>query len=76
MEKRRNRPPKYDREDMKTTLRAMKRVAEIKQKRDADFHKARYNLQHSILSLCKAFFAVGSLSSFLFAIVSISNIWS
>eukprot|EP00009_Paramoeba_aestuarina_P014110 CAMPEP_0201523826 /NCGR_PEP_ID=MMETSP0161_2-20130828/20948_1 /ASSEMBLY_ACC=CAM_ASM_000251 /TAXON_ID=180227 /ORGANISM="Neoparamoeba aestuarina, Strain SoJaBio B1-5/56/2" /LENGTH=162 /DNA_ID=CAMNT_0047923051 /DNA_START=286 /DNA_END=774 /DNA_ORIENTATION=- len=41
MEKRRNRPPKYDREQMATTIRAMKRVAEIKKKRDEDFHAQR-----------------------------------
>ena len=41
MEKRRNRPPKYDREQMATTIKAMKRVAEIKKKRDEDFHSAR-----------------------------------
>ena len=41
MEKRRNRPPKYDREQMRTTLKAMKRIAEIKKRRDDDFYKAR-----------------------------------
>jgi len=41
MEKRRNRPPKYDREQMRTTLKAMKRIAEIKKRRDDDFYQAR-----------------------------------
>lgn len=41
MEKRRNRPPKYDREQMAVTIKAMKRVAEIKKKRDEDFHATR-----------------------------------
>eukprot|EP00008_Paramoeba_atlantica_P014724 CAMPEP_0201474900 /NCGR_PEP_ID=MMETSP0151_2-20130828/383_1 /ASSEMBLY_ACC=CAM_ASM_000257 /TAXON_ID=200890 /ORGANISM="Paramoeba atlantica, Strain 621/1 / CCAP 1560/9" /LENGTH=157 /DNA_ID=CAMNT_0047854835 /DNA_START=213 /DNA_END=686 /DNA_ORIENTATION=- len=41
MERRRNRPPKYDPELMKTTLAAMKRVQEIKKKRDDDYHSAR-----------------------------------
>eukprot|EP00211_Chloroparvula_japonica_P013552 CAMPEP_0119121784 /NCGR_PEP_ID=MMETSP1310-20130426/2254_1 /TAXON_ID=464262 /ORGANISM="Genus nov. species nov., Strain RCC2339" /LENGTH=145 /DNA_ID=CAMNT_0007111363 /DNA_START=389 /DNA_END=826 /DNA_ORIENTATION=+ len=41
MEKRRNRPPKYDRELMASTIRAMKRNAEIKERRQADFYKAR-----------------------------------
>lgn len=41
MEKRRNRPPKYDREQMATTIKAMKKVAEIKKSRDEDFHASR-----------------------------------
>jgi large subunit ribosomal protein L24e len=40
-EKRRNRPVKYNRELMQTTLRAMKRVAEIQEKRKEMFYKMR-----------------------------------
>ena len=40
-EKKRNRPQKYDREKMAVTLRAMKKVAEIKEKRERNFIKKR-----------------------------------
>lgn len=40
-EKRRNRPVKYNRELMATTLRAMKRVVEIQEKRKEMFFKMR-----------------------------------
>eukprot|EP00286_Rhodomonas_abbreviata_P025691 CAMPEP_0181308638 /NCGR_PEP_ID=MMETSP1101-20121128/11576_1 /TAXON_ID=46948 /ORGANISM="Rhodomonas abbreviata, Strain Caron Lab Isolate" /LENGTH=116 /DNA_ID=CAMNT_0023415047 /DNA_START=324 /DNA_END=674 /DNA_ORIENTATION=- len=40
-EKRRNRPIKYDRETMAITLRAMKKVAEIREKRERAFIKKR-----------------------------------
>mmetsp|Transcript_9670 Transcript_9670/g.13994 ORF Transcript_9670/g.13994 Transcript_9670/m.13994 type:complete len:158 (-) Transcript_9670:418-891(-) len=40
-EKKRNRPVKYDREKMAVTLRAMKKVAEIKEKRERTFIKKR-----------------------------------
>ena len=40
-EKRRNRPVKYNRETMETTLRAMKRVSEVQSKRQAMFFKMR-----------------------------------
>jgi large subunit ribosomal protein L24e len=40
-EKRRNRPVKYNRETMEQTLRAMKRVSEIQQKRQEMFFKMR-----------------------------------
>uniref|UniRef100_A0A7S3PS99 TRASH domain-containing protein n=1 Tax=Aplanochytrium stocchinoi TaxID=215587 RepID=A0A7S3PS99_9STRA len=40
-EKRRNRPVKYDRELMQQTLRAMKRVEEIKSARQQRFYKNR-----------------------------------
>eukprot|EP00961_Rhodomonas_salina_P055476 745555-Rhodomonas_salina.4 len=40
-EKRRNRPVKYDREKMAVTLRAMKKVAEIREKRERAFIKKR-----------------------------------
>ncbi|KAJ3081061.1 ATPase-activating ribosome biosynthesis protein [Quaeritorhiza haematococci] len=40
-EKRRNVPVRYDRELMATTLKAMKRVAEIKAKREKVFFKKR-----------------------------------
>ncbi|KAJ3014145.1 ATPase-activating ribosome biosynthesis protein [Thoreauomyces humboldtii] len=40
-EKRRNVPVRYDRTLMATTLKAMKRVAEIKAKRERVFYKAR-----------------------------------
>jgi large subunit ribosomal protein L24e len=41
-EKRRNIPVRYDRDLMQTTLKAMKRVQEIKQKRERVFYKQRY----------------------------------
>ncbi|KAK0503337.1 ribosomal protein L24e-domain-containing protein [Armillaria luteobubalina] len=40
-EKRRNVPVRYDRELMKTTITAMKRVGEIKQRRERAFWKSR-----------------------------------
>jgi large subunit ribosomal protein L24e len=40
-EKRRNRPVKYNRELMSKTLQAMKRVAEIKSKREERFFERR-----------------------------------
>ena len=40
-EKRRNRPAKYDRNVVGTSLRAMKRVAEIKSAREEAFYRAR-----------------------------------
>jgi large subunit ribosomal protein L24e len=40
-EKRRNRPTRYDRESMGTTLRAMSRVQEIKNKREKLHFKHR-----------------------------------
>lgn len=40
-EKRRNRPVRYNRETMATTLRAMKRVSEIQHKRQDMFFKMR-----------------------------------
>mmetsp|Transcript_10891 Transcript_10891/g.34702 ORF Transcript_10891/g.34702 Transcript_10891/m.34702 type:complete len:183 (-) Transcript_10891:29-577(-) len=40
-EKRRNRPAKYDREVMAKTIRAMKRVSEIRSKREERFHESR-----------------------------------
>ena len=40
-EKKRNRPQKYDREKMAVTLRAMKKVAEVKEKRERNFIKKR-----------------------------------
>ncbi|RYG66877.1 hypothetical protein EON64_08715 [archaeon] len=40
-EKRRNRPIKYNREKMETTLRAIKRVNEIQAKRQEMFYKMR-----------------------------------
>jgi hypothetical protein len=43
-EKRRNIPVRYDRELVQTTMKAMKRVAEIKQKREHAFWKHRYVL--------------------------------
>lgn len=39
--KKRNRPIKYDREIWNSTLRAMKRIEEIKLRRQADFYKNR-----------------------------------
>ncbi|CAG7854256.1 SubName: Full=Related to RLP24-Ribosomal Like Protein 24, part of a pre-60S complex {ECO:0000313/EMBL:CCA67501.1} [Serendipita indica DSM 11827] len=40
-EKRRNVPVRYDRELVQTTIKAMKRIAEIKQKRERAFWKHR-----------------------------------
>lgn len=40
-EKRRNVPVRYDRDLVQTTIKAMKRVAEIKQRRDHAFWKQR-----------------------------------
>ena len=40
-EKRRNVPVRYDRNLMETTIKAMKRVSEIKQKRERVFYKHR-----------------------------------
>jgi len=44
-EKRRNRPQKYDREKMAGTLRAMKKVAEIREKRERAFIKKRMQVK-------------------------------
>mmetsp|Transcript_59551 Transcript_59551/g.140304 ORF Transcript_59551/g.140304 Transcript_59551/m.140304 type:complete len:157 (-) Transcript_59551:26-496(-) len=44
-EKRRNRPVKYDREKMAVTLRAMKKVAEIREKRERAFIKKRMQVK-------------------------------
>ena len=41
MEKRRNRPVKYDRELMGATLRAMQRASDVQEKRAAIHHKNR-----------------------------------
>lgn len=41
-EKRRNVPVRYDRELVATTLKAMERVSEIRQKRERAFWKNRY----------------------------------
>ncbi|KAF8317480.1 hypothetical protein DL93DRAFT_2125143 [Clavulina sp. PMI_390] len=40
-EKRRNIPVRYDRDLLQTTLKVMKRVAEIRSKREAQFYKNR-----------------------------------
>lgn len=47
-EKRRNRPVKYDRELMANTLKVMKRVAEIKKRREAVFYKNRMKVKKSV----------------------------
>mmetsp|Transcript_46042 Transcript_46042/g.92058 ORF Transcript_46042/g.92058 Transcript_46042/m.92058 type:complete len:157 (-) Transcript_46042:73-543(-) len=44
-EKRRNRPQRYDREKMAITLRAMKKVAEIREKRERAFIKKRMQVK-------------------------------
>ena len=44
-ERKRNRPVKYDRELYQTTLAAMTRVQEIKEKREAKFYKVRCQQQ-------------------------------
>lgn len=41
-EKRRNIPVRYDRELVQTTVKAMKRIAEIKKRREHMFWKHRY----------------------------------
>lgn len=43
-EKRRNVPVRYDRELVKTTITAMKRIGEIKQRREHAFWKQRFLL--------------------------------
>ena len=50
-EKTRNRPVRYDRELMGTTLRAMKRVSEIKERREQDFFKNRMKVRKSMEKL-------------------------
>ena len=40
-EKKRNRPVKYDRELMQTTIKAMKRISEIKANRETRLHEKR-----------------------------------
>lgn len=42
MEKRRNVPTKYNRNLMATTITAMKRTLEIRQRRQADFWRNRF----------------------------------
>ena len=46
-EKRRNVPVRYDRELMQTTIHAMKRVAEVKKRREHAFWKNRYSIKLS-----------------------------
>ena len=46
-EKRRNVPVRYDRELMQTTIHAMKRVAEVKKRREHAFWKNRYMIKPS-----------------------------
>jgi len=46
-EKRRNVPVRYDRELVKTTITAMKRIGEIKQRREHAFWKQRFLLSLS-----------------------------
>ena len=50
-EKRRNVPVRYDRELVKTTITAMKRIGEIKKRREHVFWKNR-----SVFLLCCIFF--------------------
>lgn len=50
-EKRRNIPVRYDRDLLQTTMKAMKRVAEIKAKRELQFYKNRYCVFLSIALL-------------------------
>ena len=49
-EKRRNVPVRYDRELVQTTIKAMKRIAEIKTRRERVFFKHRYG--EPLLSVC------------------------
>mmetsp|Transcript_21452 Transcript_21452/g.67328 ORF Transcript_21452/g.67328 Transcript_21452/m.67328 type:complete len:160 (+) Transcript_21452:178-657(+) len=53
MEKRRNRPIKYDRDLVGTTLRAMQRVAEVQGKRAAVHHKNRM-VKHKVKDVVRA----------------------
>lgn len=46
-EKRRNIPVRYDRDLLQTTLKVMKRVADIKARREAQFYKNRQVQSHS-----------------------------
>mmetsp|Transcript_3105 Transcript_3105/g.11194 ORF Transcript_3105/g.11194 Transcript_3105/m.11194 type:complete len:178 (-) Transcript_3105:242-775(-) len=41
MERKRNRPEKYNRELVQTTVKAIKRISEIREKRQARFHEKR-----------------------------------
>jgi len=54
-EKRRNVPVRYDRELMATTLKAMKRISEIKAKRERKMYKERFvfEFRNTILFLSK-----------------------
>lgn len=49
-EKRRNVPVRYDRELVQTTIKAMKRIAEIKNRRERAFFKHR--CEEPLLSVC------------------------
>lgn len=51
-EKRRNVPVRYDRELVKTTVKAMKRIAEIKKRREHMFWKHRYVYVDGLLFVC------------------------
>ncbi|KAG9318677.1 hypothetical protein JVU11DRAFT_772 [Chiua virens] len=46
-EKRRNVPVRYDRELVQTTIKAMKRIGEIKQRREHAFWKQRQGSLHA-----------------------------
>jgi large subunit ribosomal protein L24e len=50
-EKRRHRPVKYDREKMAITLRAMKKVAEVREKRERAFIKKRLAVRKQVEKL-------------------------
>ena len=50
-EKRRHRPVKYDREKMAITLRAMKKVAEVREKRERAFIKKRLSVRKQVEKL-------------------------
>eukprot|EP01127_Copromyxa_protea_P002070 TRINITY_DN11956_c0_g1_i1.p1 TRINITY_DN11956_c0_g1~~TRINITY_DN11956_c0_g1_i1.p1 ORF type:complete len:161 (+),score=45.44 TRINITY_DN11956_c0_g1_i1:39-521(+) len=41
LEQKRNRPMKYNREKMETTIKAMQRIAEIREKRERQFYENR-----------------------------------
>ncbi len=49
-EKRRNVPVRYDRELMQTTIHAMKRVAEVKKRREHAFWKNRYSISCHVMN--------------------------
>jgi len=50
-EKKRNRPDKYDREVMATTITAIKKIEQIKHRRQSDFIKKRLSVRKKVENL-------------------------